>query len=92
MIHKINTILTFNKLAYVRICIIELSRIPLHEFYYGYIKIKYGNKLRLLFKDTGSLVYEIKTKIFMKILVRIKMCLLSVIILVNQNIKMIQTD
>ena len=62
MIHKINTILTFNKLAYVRICIIELSRIPLHEFYYGYIKIKYGNKLRLLFKDTGSLVYEIKTK------------------------------
>ena len=64
MIHKINTILTFNKLAYVRICIIELSRIPLHEFYYGYIKIKYGNKLRLLFKDTGSLVYEIKTKNF----------------------------
>ena len=48
-----------NKLAYIGACILELSKILMYEFHYDYIKNKYGNDSRLLFKDTGSLMYEI---------------------------------
>ena len=36
-IHKIKTILTFKKPAYVRMCILELSTVPMYEFHYDYI-------------------------------------------------------
>ena len=43
-------------------CILELSKVPMHEFLYDYIKKKYGNKSRLLFTDTESIMYEIETE------------------------------
>ena len=43
-----------------------------------------------LFTDTGSL--KLKRKMYMKILVRIKKCLILAIILLNQNTMMIQTN
>ena len=42
-------------------CILELIKVLLYEFHYDYIKNKYDNKSKLLFKDTDSLMYEIKT-------------------------------
>ena len=42
-------------------CILELSKVLMYEFHYEYIKSKYGNNSRLLFTDTDSLMYEIKT-------------------------------
>ena len=43
-------------------CISESSKILMYEFYFDYIKTKYGNKSKLLFTDNGGLMYEIKTE------------------------------
>ena len=40
----------------------DLSEVWMNEFDYNYIKKEYGNNLRLLFTDTDSLMYEIKTR------------------------------
>ena len=51
-----------NKPVYVGMCMLDLSNVFIHEFHYDYIKNKCGNNSRLLFTDTGSLMYEIKTE------------------------------
>ena len=43
-------------------CLLDLSKVLMYEFHYDYIKNKCGNNLRILFTDTGSLMYEIKTE------------------------------
>ena len=43
-------------------CILGLSKVLMYEFYYVYIKNKYGNDSMLLFTDADSLMYEIKTE------------------------------
>ena len=51
-----------NKPAYIGMCILELSKLLMYQPRNGYIKIKYGNNLRLSFTDTYSLLYEIKNE------------------------------
>ena len=60
--HKSKGTLTLNKPAYVGVCILDLSKVIMYEFRYDCIKNKYGNNSRLLFTDTDSLMYEIKTE------------------------------
>ena len=38
----------------------------MHEFYYDYMKPKYGKNLRLCYMDTDSLVYNTETDNFYK--------------------------
>ena len=59
---KSNVALKPNKLVYIGMCILEFSKILTYEFHYGYIKNKYDNKSKLLFTDTDSLMYDIKTE------------------------------
>ncbi|XP_065660200.1 uncharacterized protein LOC136084050 [Hydra vulgaris] len=63
-IHMERTELIYNKPIYLGMCILDLSKTLMYEFHYDYIKNKYGNKAKLLFTDTDSLAYEIKTKDF----------------------------
>ena len=59
-IRKTKVTLTLIKPSYVGLCISDLSKVLTSEFYFDYIKNKYGNNSRLLFTGTDSLVYEIK--------------------------------
>ena len=69
-------------------CILELSKVLMYEFYYGYIKNKYGNNSRLLSTDTDSLIYEIKTENVYKDFSNDK----EMFIQLRQNIMIIQTS
>ena len=57
---KSKVTLTLNKPAYM--CISGLGKVLMCEFHYDYIKHKYSDNSRLLFTDTDSLMYEIKTE------------------------------
>ena len=65
-IHMLKTEVYFNKPVYVGQAILDLSKTLMFNFHYTYIREKYGNKAELLFTDTDSLMYQIKTKDFYK--------------------------
>ena len=58
-IHEIKLVLTLDTPIYVGFSILDLSKLLKHEFNKKYIKGMFS--INLLFTDTDSLVYEIKT-------------------------------
>ena len=59
-VHCSKKILNLNKTIYVGFCILELSKLLMYQFHYYYV-LKTFNDVKLLFSDTDSLVYEIKS-------------------------------
>ena len=55
-----------NKPIYLGLSILDISKIPMYEFWYDYVKIKYQDKARLCYMDTDSFVLNTKTKDFYK--------------------------
>ena len=65
-VHMKNIEVYFGKPVYVGQAILDLSKTLMFDFHYNYIREKYHNKAELLFTDTDSLMYHIKTKDFYK--------------------------
>ena len=65
-IHMGKTEIHMVKPVYLGMCILDISKTLMYEFYYGYIKPKYGEKVKLLFTDTDSLMFLIETEDFYK--------------------------
>ena len=61
-VHKIKETLTLNRPAYVGMCILDFSKALMYDFHHNYIKKKYNDKVKLLFKDKDSLTCEIETE------------------------------
>ena len=59
-IHEIKPVLTLNKLIYVGFTILELRKCLIHDFHYSFIKKHFDAEL--LFTDTDSLTYKIKSE------------------------------
>ena len=54
----------YKKPIYLLMCILDLSKTLMYEFHYDYVRNKYSDRAKLLFTDTDSLAYEIKTEDF----------------------------
>ena len=55
-----------NKPIYSGLSILEISKILMYEFWYDYMKPKYGNNVKLCCMDTDSFIMNIKTEDFYK--------------------------
>ena len=50
-----------NKPIYLGLSILEISKILMYEFWYDYMKPKYGKDVKLCYMDTDSFIMNIKT-------------------------------
>ena len=52
-----------NKPIYLGMSILDISKTLMYEFRYDYIKLKYRDRAKLCYMDTGSFVILLKPKI-----------------------------
>ena len=52
---------TFKKPIYMGAVILETSELHMYQFWNDHLKVKYGNKIKLIYTDTDSFVIEVET-------------------------------
>ena len=55
-----------NELIYLSMSILDIGKILMYEFWYGYIKPKYGDRAKLCYTDTDSFIINIIAEDFYK--------------------------
>ena len=55
-----------NKAIYLGLSILEISKTLMYEFWYDFMKPKYGDNVKLCYMDTDSFIIHIKTEDFYK--------------------------
>ena len=60
------TKVNMNKPIYLGLSILDISKILMYEFWYDYMKPKYGDNAKLCCMDTDSFIMHIKTEDFYK--------------------------
>ena len=55
-----------NRPVYLGLSTLDLSKTVMYEFYYDFVKPKYGRKAKLCYMDTTVLLYTQKQMIFIK--------------------------
>ena len=60
------TKIKMNKPVYLGLSILEISKILMYEFWYNYMKPKYGDNVKLCYMDTDSFIMHIKIEDFYK--------------------------
>ena len=87
-IHKIKPVLTLNKPIYIGFTVLELSKWLMYDFHYNFIKKHFDAEL--LFTDTDSLTYEIKSDDVMKNFLSTNICLTSAIFQKTQSFMIVK--
>jgi hypothetical protein len=54
-------IVKLDKPIAIGLCVLDMSKVLMYDYHYNIIKKQYGDRSKLLFTDTDSLTYEIKT-------------------------------
>ena len=49
-----------NKSVYLVLSILDLSKTVIYEFWYDYVKLKYGENAKLYYIDTESFIVQVK--------------------------------
>ncbi len=63
-VHMEKTSTKLDKPIQIGMSILDISKTLMYRFHYDYVKPKWGDRAKLLFTDTDSLCYEIRTEDF----------------------------
>jgi hypothetical protein len=62
LVHMKKKVITLDKPIYAGQAILDLSKLHMYQFYYDVMKSTYGDKLKLCYMDTDSLIMRIETE------------------------------
>ncbi|CAI6364063.1 unnamed protein product [Macrosiphum euphorbiae] len=61
-----NKIITFDKPIYIGFAVLDISKTMMYDYHYNVMKKHYNDNIELMYTDTDSLIYLIKTDDFYK--------------------------
>lgn len=63
-VHLNQTHMMLDKPIAIGMSILDISKVLMYDFYYSYLKVKYGSNVQMLYTDTDSFILEVLTDSF----------------------------